>query len=97
MIYAIVTTYTDGRRKTEYINQKAVIANKENTCLIGFIWEGVLHIEYVAEIHRENKAHPLEKKVIKINIKSAKSVQLFNTSSSGNVLVLDSLINTLYM
>ena len=96
MIYAIVTTYTDGHRNTEYINQKAATANKGDSRLIGFISNNHLYAEYVAEINTKNEAHPIKRGIIAIDIVNAKTVQVFNVDSVNGRYVLNSLISTAY-
>lgn len=102
MIYAIVTTYTDGHSDTIFINQKAKNATTENACLMGFIFPDtemghkILTISYVSKLCEGNKAHPVIMDNIEIDISSVRTVCVYNVDCTDGKTALSSLLSTPY-
>lgn len=102
MIYAIVTTYTDGHSETIFINQKAKNATSENACLMGFVFSDkttghkTLSISYVSELCNDNNIHPVAISNIDIDTMNVKKICVYNIDNIGDKTTLSSLLSIPY-
>ena len=102
MIYAIVIDYIDGHKETELINQRALTATKDNACIMGFTYTEKatrykhLAFEYVSAIQKENRQHPIERTIFKVDLSSVTKVHIYSTDNINGNTVLSSLLSTPY-